>query len=187
MTVLIAFATVEGQTAKVARFITDLAKNAGFNTKLINTDEMPSHVSLDDALKVVLLAPVHERRHPNSFETFIASNRDALMKRKSLVLSVGLKAAFASGREEARDYLDEMLLRTGFEPNATALIAGAVRPENYGYFEREILKHVVLLGRKIDPREGAREFTDWDELKSIVIDFLGENGRANTLQPQANS
>lgn len=181
MTVLIVFATVEGQTEKIARFISGVAKNAGFNTKLINTDEMPGHVSIDDVVKVVLLAPVHERRHPESFEAFVTSNRDALTKRKSLVLSVGLKASFASGREEARDYLDEMLLRTGFEPNATALIAGAVRPENYGYFEREILQHVVLLGRKIDPRDGAQEFTNWDELTSIVIDFLGGTGRANRL------
>ncbi|WP_050606091.1 flavodoxin domain-containing protein [Ruegeria sp. 6PALISEP08] len=181
MTVLIAFATVEGQTAKIARFISSVAKNAGFNAKLINTDEMSSHVSLDDVVKVVLLAPVHERRHPESFEAFVASNRDALMKRKSLVLSIGLKAAFASGREEARDYLNEMLMRTGFEPNETALVAGAVRPENYGYFEREILEHVVLLGRKIDPRDGAQEFTNWDELTSIMIDFLGGIGPANQL------
>ncbi len=187
MTVLIAFATVEGQTAKIARFISDLTKKAGSNVKLINTDEMPSHVSLDDVVKVILLAPVHERRHPKSFEEFVASNRDALMKRKSLVLSIGLKAAFASGREEARDYLNEMLMRTGFEPNATALVAGAVRPENYGYFEREILKHVVLPGRKVDPRDGAREFTDWDELTSIVMDFLGGHGRANQLQPRTSS
>ncbi|WP_108861403.1 flavodoxin domain-containing protein [Ruegeria sp. Alg231-54] len=181
MTVLIAFATIEGQTEKIARFISRVAKNAGFNAKLINTDEMSSHVSLDDVVKVVLLAPVHERRHPKSFEAFVASNRDALMKRKSLVLSVGLKAAFASGREEARDYLNEMLMRTGFEPDATALVSGAVKPENYGYFEREILKHVVLLGQKIDPRDGAQEFTNWDELMSIVIDFLGGTGRANQL------
>ncbi|WP_209508037.1 MULTISPECIES: flavodoxin domain-containing protein [unclassified Ruegeria] len=173
MTVLIAFATVEGHTAKIARFICNVAKNAGFKTNLINTDDFSGHVSLDGVVKVVLLAPVHERRHPESFEAFVTSNRDALTKRKSLVLSVGLKASFASGREEARDYLNEMFMRTGFEPNATALIAGAVRPENYGYFEREVLKHVVLLGRKIDPQDGAREFTDWDELTSIVIDFLG--------------
>ncbi len=187
MTVLIAFATVEGQTAKIARFIGKTAKEAGFNIRLINTDETHDHVSLDDVAKVILLAPVHERRHPDSFEAYVASHKDDLMKRKSLVLSVGLKAAFAAGREEARDYLNEMLMRTGFKPNATALVAGAVRPENYGYFEREILKHVVLLGRKIDPRDGAREFTDWDELTSIVVDFLGGNGRASQLPPQASS
>ena len=72
-------------------------------------------------------------------------------------------------------------MRTGFEPYATALIAGAVRHENYGYIEREILKHVVLLGRKIDPRDGAQEFTNWDELTSIVIDFLGGSGPKNQL------
>ena len=52
MTVLIAFATVEGQTEKIARFINDVAKNAGFNAKLININEMPSRVSLDDVVKV---------------------------------------------------------------------------------------------------------------------------------------
>ncbi|NOD45725.1 MULTISPECIES: flavodoxin domain-containing protein [unclassified Ruegeria] len=187
MTVLIAFATVEGQTAKIARFVGKIAKEAGFNTNLVNTDKMSDRVSLGDVVKVILLAPVHERRHPESFEAFISSHRDTLEKRKSLVLSVGLKAAFASGREEARDYLTEMLLRTGFQPDATALIAGAVRPENYGYFEREILRHVVLLGRKIDPRDGAREFTDWEELTSIVLDFLSEKGQADQHQSQVKS
>ncbi|WP_170325598.1 flavodoxin domain-containing protein [Ruegeria arenilitoris] len=187
MTVLIAFATVDGQTEKIARFISNIATKSGYNTKVINTDELPGNVSLDDVVKVILLAPVHERRHPESFEAFVTSQKDALTKRRSLVLSVGLKAAFASGREEARDYLNEMLLRTGFEPNATALVAGAVRPENYGYFEREIVKHVVLLGQKIDPRNGVREFTDWDELTSIVMDFLGGNGQANQHQSQMSS
>ena len=177
MTVLIVFATVEGQTAKIAHFISNVAKKSGFDTRLINTDQLPGQVKLDDVDRVVLLAPVHERRHPASFEAFIASFKDELVKRKALVLSVGLKAAFASGREEARDYLTEMLLRTSFEPDASALVAGAVRPDSYGYFEKEIVKHVVLLGRKIDPRDGVREFTDWDELTSIVKGFLDGNYR----------
>ncbi len=176
MAALIAFATVEGQTAKIARFIGNIAKEAGYNIKLINTDELFHSVSLAGVDRVILLAPVHERRHPESFEAFVTSHKSDLVKRKSLVLSVGLKAAFASGREEAREYLNEMLMRTGFEPDATALVAGAVRPESYGYFEREIVKHVVLLGRKIDPRDGAREFTDWDELTTIVAEFLDGKG-----------
>ncbi|MES0827632.1 flavodoxin domain-containing protein [Ruegeria sp. SCP11] len=179
MTVFIAFATVEGQTAKIARFISNIAREAGYNARLINTDELSGPVSLDGAKLVIFLAPVHERRHPGTFEAFITSHKDELAIRKSLVLSVSLKAAFASGREEAHDYLNEMLLRTNFKPDATALVAGAVRPENYGYFEKEIVQHVVLLGRNIDPRDGAREFTDWDELASVVMTFLDENDRAD--------
>ena len=115
---------------------------------------------------------MHERRHPASFEAFVQAHRDKLAKRRSLVLSVSLKAAFAEGLEEARDYLTEMLMRTHFEPDDTALVAGAVRPESYGYFETEIIRQVVLSDKNIDPEDGAREFTDWGALKKTVTAFL---------------
>ena len=172
MKVLIAYGSVEGQTAKIARFINDVTRKAGYKTKLINTGEPTSQVSLADADKVILAAPVHERRHPKLFEAFVGSQRDALACRKSLVLSVSLKAAFARGQEDARDYLTEMLMRTHFEPDETALVAGAVRPDNYGYFEEEIVQHVVLKDQKIDLRDGAREFTDWNVLRETVVTFL---------------
>ncbi|WP_170765847.1 flavodoxin domain-containing protein [Ruegeria lacuscaerulensis] len=174
MTVLIAYGTVEGQTAKIARFINDVARESGYETKLINTGDQIRHVSLAGVGMVILLAPVHERRHPKLFEAFVETQRDALVSRKSLMLSVSLKAAFARGREDALDYLTEMLMRTHFEPDETALVAGAVRPENYGYFEEEIVQHVVLQDQKIDPREGTREFTDWDALREIVETFLNK-------------
>ena len=88
------------------------------------------------------------------------------------MLSVSLKAAFSIGREEAEDYLAEMILRTGFEPDERALVAGAVRPESYDYFEKEIVRHVVLRGQRIDPRDGTREFTDWAALEAVVTAFL---------------
>lgn len=174
MTVLIAYGTVEGQTAKIARFINDIIRDAGYETKLINTSDQTSQLSLEDVDHVILAAPVHERRHPKPFEMFLERNKGAFSMRKSLVLSVSLKAAFQKGQEDARDYLTEMLMRTKFEPDTTALVAGAVRPDNYGYFEKEIVQHVVLLGRKFDPQDGVKEFTDWDALKETVATYLDD-------------
>ncbi|WP_299987126.1 flavodoxin domain-containing protein [uncultured Ruegeria sp.] len=174
MTVLIAYGTVEGQTAKIARFINDVIREAGYETRLINTSDRTRHVSLDDVDRIILAAPVHERRHPKQFEAFVESQKDAFESRKSLVLSVSLKAAFAKGQEDAWDYLTEMLMRTHFKPDETALVAGAVRPDNYGYFEKEIIQHVVLKDQKLDPRDGAQEFTDWGALKAAVVAFLNK-------------
>ncbi|WP_170422416.1 hypothetical protein [Ruegeria arenilitoris] len=91
MTALTAFATVEGQRAKIARFVGNIAKEAGCNTRMINTDEMHGQMLLDDVAEVILLAFVGERRHRESFEAF-----------------------FALGPEEAHDYLNKMLVRTVF-------------------------------------------------------------------------
>ena len=63
-------------------------------------------------------------------------------------------------------------MRTQFQPDDNALIAEAVRPESYGYFESEIIRHVVLGDKNIDPEDGVREFTDWDAFTKTVSAFL---------------
>lgn len=174
MTVLVAYGAVEGQSAKIAHFVKGIAKEAGLETRLLDTGKMMGDVSLEGVDKVVLVASVHERRHPKSFETFIEVQREALGARKSLMLSVSLKAASPEGQEEAQDYLAEMLLRTFFKPDVTALVAGAVRPDSYDYFEKEIIRHVVLKDRNVDPRDGIQEFTDWAALEAVLTAFLKE-------------
>ena len=74
--------------------------------------------------------------------------------------------------EPSKDKGPELLMRTRFEPDDTALVAGAVRPEGYGCFEAEIVRQVVLRNRDINPEDGAREFTDWDALAETVTTFL---------------
>ena len=88
------------------------------------------------------------------------------------MLSVSLSVAFESGQEEAREYLTEMEMRTDFKPTADALVAGAVRSSSYGYFEAQVVRHVVLRNRNYDPSEGEHEFTDWKDLARAVSDFL---------------
>ncbi|GGE36779.1 flavodoxin domain-containing protein [Actibacterium pelagium] len=174
MTVMIAYGSIEGQTGKIARYVDKLVKAAGFETQLIDTADPMVAAPLDKASHVILAAPVHERRHPKPFEVFVEAQRKDLAAPKTLVLSVSLKAAFEDGQEEAQDYLTEMLMRTDFEPDETLLVAGAVRPEAYGYFETEVVRHVVLRDQQVDPSDGVREFTDWDALKDKVTAFLKE-------------
>jgi menaquinone-dependent protoporphyrinogen oxidase len=172
MTVVIAYGTVEGQTRKIARFINDVAIEAGHDTILIDTGKLTDQALSEEVDHVILAAPVHERRHPKSFEVFVEAQKKELATRRSLMLSISLKAAFPEGQEDARDYLTEMLMRTHFEPDSSALVSGAVRPESYGFFEKEIVRHVVLRDQNVDPRDGVQEFTDWDALKTTVTTFL---------------
>lgn len=92
--------------------------------------------------------------------------------RKTPMVSVSLKASFPDGLEEAQDYLTEMAMRTGVEFDKEVLVAGAVRSASYGYFENQIVHHVVLLGQPVDLVNGVREFTDWDSLAKDVDAFV---------------
>lgn len=172
MRVLIIFGTVEGQTRKISEFVEQQIRSAGHEVELFDTEDRLASLSFDGIDKVVLAAPVHESRHPKSFEVFVSASLAELKVRQTLLISVSLKAAFPEGIEEAQDYLTEMEMRTGLEPNKKALVAGAVRMNSYGYYESQIIQNVALDGRDVSLVDGVREFTDWDSLGVEITDFL---------------
>ena len=172
MTVLIIYATIEGQTGKVARFVETQVEKAGHETRLLDATDKMADVSFEGVDKVILAAPVHERRHPKTFEMLITAAHKDLEARDTLLLSVSLSAAFPEGHAEAQDYVDEMILRTGVKPDSVALIAGAVRNHRYDYYASQVLRHVVLRDREFDPSAESHDFTDWAALKATVAAFI---------------
>lgn len=172
MTVLVAFATVEGQTDKIARFVEREVRGSGRGVERVDVSGETLPVSFDGVTEVILAAPVHERRHPKAFEVFLAARHDELESRRTLLISISLSAAFEDGLEEANEYVVELKMRTGFTPDAEALVAGAVRPGGYDYFQSQIVRHVVLRDRDYEPGSSDHEFTDWEALSSVITEFL---------------
>lgn len=176
MTILIAFATIEGQTGKIARFVESEIRKARHDVVIFDIADAARSISFDGVDKVILAAPVHERRHPVAFEAFLAGHRHELQSRRTFLISVSLSAAFQDGLEEAHDYVVEMKMRTKFSPDCEALVAGAVRGDSYDHFQSQVVRHVVLRDRDYDPGVGVeQEFTDWHALSGATASFLGTN------------
>ncbi|WP_299723368.1 flavodoxin domain-containing protein [uncultured Tateyamaria sp.] len=175
MTTLIAFGTVEGQTRKVAEFVEKHVRAAGEEIILFDTSEPIEKPTFDGIGRVILAAPVHERRHPKPFEAFVAASREELASKSTLFLSISLKAAFPEGQQEAQDFADEMKLRTGLTPKMELLVAGAIHSDSYDYYASQVLRQVVLAGHEFDPSVRDHEFTDWEEVGSCIADFLADH------------
>ncbi len=175
MNVLILFATEEGHTGRIARFVEDAVTALGHAAVMMDADE-PTELSFDGIGAVILAAPVHQRRHPQNFEALVTAYSDRLNARRTLLLSVSLSAAFPEGLEEAGDYVVEMKMRTGLAPEAERLVAGAIRTEHYDFFALQVVRHVVLRDRDVDPDLTEHVFTDWDALARDVSDFLAGTG-----------
>ncbi|MGR3464567.1 flavodoxin domain-containing protein [Limimaricola sp.] len=172
MKVVILFASLEGQTRKIARFARAVLCNAGHEVTLCDAAGKLARLDVETADRIILAGSVHERRHPMAFEVCLAAHRHALAAHPTLLLSVSLSAAFPEGIEEAEDYVVEMMMRTRFTPSRYALVAGAVRSRKYDYFARQVVRHVVLRGREHDPTEEEHEFTDWARLEATLSAFM---------------
>ncbi len=172
MTVLILYESLEGQTLKIAKSVCEQIHAAGIPALMVDTSDRLVSVSFEDIDSVILAAPVHERRHPEEFEVFVTASRHDLMARPNLLLSVSLCAAFPEGLEDAQDYVTEFQMRTGFTPDFSVLVAGAVRAGGYDYFAEQVLRYSVLRGREIDLDHKLHDFTDWEGLAQAVSEFL---------------
>ncbi len=171
MKVLILYATIEGQTGKIARFVADEVQRLGHEGQRANADDT-ADLSLDGVDAVILAAPVHQRRHPRSFEALVGARKAELAARRTLMLSVSLNAAFPDGMEEAEDYLLEMNMRTGFKADRQMLVAGAMRTGEYDYFASQVVRFVVMREHDYDETLDEQEFTDWAALSAEIEAFL---------------
>lgn len=173
MKVLVIYASVEGQTAKIAGFVADEISGMGHEVGLVNADDSVE-ISLDGVEAVVLAGSVHQRRHTRNFEAMLSAQAADLKEIRTLLLSVSLNAAFPEGFDEAQEYVDEMLMRTGLAPDKTILVGGALRTAKYDYFAMQVVRHVVMRNRPFDPAQTVHEFTDWDAVANEVRAFLGQ-------------
>ena len=93
-----------------------------------------------------------------------------------MFISVSLAAAFEEKTAEATAYISNFIARTGWTPDQSLAVAGAVRSEEYDYFQQQILEHVILKDRvELRPDE-PQEFTDWTGLANSVKAFLEQHG-----------
>ena len=173
MTTLIVYGTVEGQTEKVAQFIEALLIDLGENVQLVDTADLAEDLPFDGVDLVILPINKKKRRHGAEFEAFLASNDVQLAAVPTLLLSVSLSAAFAEGEAEAQEYVEELCMRTGLQPDAVMLVPGAIRTKWYGAYEAQVLEFVVLRGQENVPADEEHEFTDWDALADCVTRFTG--------------
>ena len=172
VTVLISFATTEGQTLKIAERISLQIRERGHEVNLYDTASMTDvpEVAAFDAM--IVAASVHEEHHQDSAVNFAAAHLDQLICKPSAFVSVSLSAAMPNGQAEAQHYVDRFIAATGWSPAKALLLGGALRWSECDYFQRQVLKHILGKGDVNPGEDFTHEFTDWLALQSFVDDFL---------------
>jgi menaquinone-dependent protoporphyrinogen oxidase len=172
MKVLIAYATTEGQTRRIATRIAGQARERGHDVRLVDVGSKPSDVHPADFDAIIIAASVHHEKHQDDVEDFVSASKAMLATKPTLFLSVSLAAAFEEGRQDADRYIASFVRNSGWKPDKSVAVAGAVRSKEYDYYQQQILKYVVLRDRKVDRPEQDHEFTDWKALAGAVEAFL---------------
>ena|SRR5690606_6050259 len=177
---LIAYASREGQTDKIAHHVAHRLENDGALVRLIDLKAHETEAGADDCDAVIIAGSVHIGWFDPELSSFVMRHGEALRRCPSAFLPVSLSAA--SHEESERSAIDEIAQRFvaehGWKPDVIYHVAGAVHDRLLNPIERAVL-HAIVDSKGVERHpSGDTELTDWSGLDRFVRDFeaLAQSG-----------
>lgn len=173
MNVLIFYATVEGQTRKIAEAISNTIEAAGHMVFLADAAQpgLADPAGYDAA---ILCAPIHIGKYPSPFVHFIQQWKGSLSSVPTALVTVSLAIASRNKKErdEAANFPRELEQITGWRATAEHNAAGALKYLEYDFLRRWAMRYIS--GKEGGPTDTSRDYemTDWKALEKFVIEFL---------------
>ena len=177
--VLIAYATTEGQTAKISASLAERIGNPGHAVDLVDLESRTSGLDVSGYDGVIVAASVHAGKHQESVLRFVAEHAEAFGDKVTAFLSVSMSAASATetGRERAGEQAASFLESVEWRPDFVETVAGAFR---YSSFSRG-WRWIIGVSQRIFNKElrrqgwpnltGDGEYTDWAALQKFGDSF----------------
>lgn len=172
MKILIVYATTEGQTRKVARFVFDRLAEAGHSAELIPASEAGG---LDPSGYdgTIVAGSVHAGRYQKELVAWAKAEAPGLGQVPTLMLSVSLAAAGSDPDDWAgiRACVGRFAEEAGWIPGRVEHVAGAFRFSEYDFFRSWAMRWIAAQkDQSVRPGED-KEYTDWEALDRALTDW----------------
>ena len=171
--ILIAYASREGQTEKIARHIASRLTQSGHEPVVINLKDGGREDAADHCSAAIIAGSVHLARHDQSLSGFIMRHGPTLRSVPSAFLCVSLSAASKDAHDltAVDEITKSFLYEAGWHPDFVEHVAGAVRDSRLGLFDRFTV-HAVMMEKEIpSDASGDTELTNWEKLDGFIGEF----------------
>lgn len=174
MTILILYATTEGQTRKIARRAAGHLNLRGKTVELLHVADA-GDADLGAYEAVILAASVHAGAYQPEFLNFVAEHHAALSAIRHVFLSVSLSAASLEpeDREGIEAVVAHMAEETEWTPAEVWHVAGAFRFTRYDFLKSWAMRWIASRKDPGASRKDDTEYTDWQRLYDDLDRFVG--------------
>ena len=168
---LIIYSTTDGQTKRICdRLIGFSDKKKGITLCAI---ENASEKALDQYSKVVIGASIRYGKHSPLVYEFIELNREELEKKQTAFFTVNVVARKKEkNRPDTNPYMKKFLEISRWRPNKLAVFAGKIDYPSYRFFDRLIIRFIMLITKGPTDTSQIYEFTDWKKVEKFAKEVL---------------
>ncbi|MFC4542680.1 flavodoxin domain-containing protein [Halosolutus amylolyticus] len=171
--VLVAYGSSEGQTATIADRIGDVLGDEGHDATLVNLNHPPTGLDPGAYGGVIVGGSIHVGSHQAYVTDFVREQRSTLNRLPSAFFSVSLSSASddPEARSAADDLVEEFLEDTGWDPDSTLAVAGALKYSEYGLLKRFVMRRIARKSGGDTDTSRDHEYTDWDAVETFAAEF----------------
>jgi menaquinone-dependent protoporphyrinogen oxidase len=172
--VLIAYASTHGHTAKICRRIADVLQSADLDVDLCDlvAGDDPDPRDHDG---VIVAASIHKGAHQPEVVQWAKAHLANLGDGPNAFVSVSLTAAEDTDESRAvtRSLIDDFVTQTGWTPDRSINLAGALQYREYDFFTRTLMRLLMRRGGHPTDTSHDYDYTDWDTVAEFAKDFHG--------------
>ena len=168
--VLVAFHSADGQTAKIADYITHLLRERGVEVDLKSVEIAASPAEYD---AVVVGDSIHMSRHSKELTEYLRRHAAVLEGKPAALFQVSITSIDTDPEHtaKAQAMADRLLLETGFQPEILGLFAGSLAYTKYGWAKRRMVAAIAKDGGLNTDTTQDREYTDWTSVARFAHDI----------------
>lgn len=173
--ILIVYGTKEGQTAKIAKTISQQLQDLGHEARLINSRQIPSDLTIENYDGFICGAPIHASKYPLSFRRWVKTNSRSLDRLPNAFFSVCLGVLETKNpktQETVRSIAMNFFKSCSWDPMMWTTFAGALTYTKYGWFVRWMMRRISEKAGGDTNTSRDYEYTNWDEVRAFAKDFV---------------
>lgn len=179
----IIYSSVDGQTKKICESLADHFRQRNNEVSLFPIANLPEKISEFNTL--VLGASIRYGKHNELVTAFINENQEELKKINTAFFSVNLVARKPDkDRAETNPYVIKFMDSITWKPDIVDVFAGCLDYSKYGFFDRLMIKTIMMFTNGPTSTKEPIEYTDWERVLHFGEKVLQLNQQKNTAIPK---
>ena len=163
---LLLYASVDGQTLKIANFLVEEFKQKGQEVSLVEIDAFKD--KLENFGKVIIGCSIRYGVHHKSVIDFINQNKESLDKHQSVFFSVNLVARKPEKNQaDTNPYVIKFFKTITWKPTLVEVFAGKLDYKKYPFFDRIMIQLIMWMTKGPTDSNAKIEYTDWNRVKAF--------------------
>jgi menaquinone-dependent protoporphyrinogen oxidase len=165
--ILILFSSTDGHTIKICNVLKQVIERNTHKVTLVSVEDF-HNLDLQSFDKIVIGASVRYGKHSKQIVNFINRNLPLLDSKPNAFFSVNIVARKPEKHHpDTNPYMRKFLQRSPWLPKQLAVFAGKLDYPKYRFFDRLMIRLIMLITKGPTDPATVVEFTDWKEVEAF--------------------